>query len=496
MGNFNPNFVCVYAKEGLASVTQEVEPTPREPRDLSRNLDELTDGLNAYLEYLGLPTDSVIVETAQRKQAINNMSFVVSELDADQKRAATYLSKFVAACAVGLFDAALSYLWDETVRNLREKVARFDLNYFYDSVVTDPSRRSKFRDADDLEDLEDYKLVSGCRETGIIGEIGFKHLDYIRDMRNHASAAHPNHNEITGLQLAAWLQTCVREVLGKEPEGAAFEVRRLLKSLREEALTEADVPHIGSAVELLPEELSRSLMRATFGMYTDTTLSAQVRRNIRLVAREIWQSCGEEARHEAGLKHATLSANGEASRTKLAREFLEQVGGLAYLPPDALSLEISRALDALLSAHHGLDNFHNEPTPARLLLSLVPPDGNVPNAVTRRYVEALTLCAIGNSYGVSWAAGPIYEELIGRWQDDHAFVFATLAREPEVESRLRHASCATNYQNMSRKLEGRVVKPLLKRALDFLASFPTNSLEKVASDSRFRKALAAAKPRG
>ena len=476
-------------------MTQDIEPTSREPRDLSSNLDELTDGINGYLEYLGLPVTSVIVEPDQRRQAINNLPFVVSELDADQKRAATYLSKFVAACAMGLFDAALNYLWDETVRNLREKVARFDLNYFYDSVITDPDRRSKFKDEGDLEELEDWRLIQGCKETGIIGEVGFKHLNYIRDMRNHASAAHPNHNEITGLQLAAWLQTCVREVLGKEPEGAAFEVRRLLKSLREESLSETDIPHIAAAVESLPEELSRSLMRAAFGMYTDLRLSAHTRGNIRLVAGEIWRSCGEEARHEAGLKHATLSANGEASRAKLAREFLKQVGGLAYLPPDALSLEISRSLDALLTAHYGMNNFYNEPTPARILQSLVPPNGNVPPAIARTYVESLTLCAIGNGYGVSWTAEPIYEDLIGRWHDDHAFVFATLVREPEVESRLRHTSCAVKYQEIARKLEGRVVRVPLKRALDFLANFPANSLEKVARDSRFRETLTAARPR-
>lgn len=136
-------------------MTKDIEPAPRDPQDLSRNLDEITNGLNDYLQYLGLPAGSVIVDTDQRKQAINNLPYVVSELDADQKRAATYLSKFVAACAMGLFDAALNYLWDETVRNLREKVARFDLNYFYDSVVTDPDRRSKFKDASDLAGLED-----------------------------------------------------------------------------------------------------------------------------------------------------------------------------------------------------------------------------------------------------------------------------------------------------------------------------------------------------
>ncbi len=86
---------------------------------------------------------------------------------------------------------------------------------------------------EDLQKLDDWELITGCRETGIISPIGYKHLDYIRDMRNFASAAHPNQNELSGLQLAAWLQTCIREVLGKEPEGqlSKFELLLFLRKI-------------------------------------------------------------------------------------------------------------------------------------------------------------------------------------------------------------------------------------------------------------------------
>jgi hypothetical protein len=110
----------------------------------------------------------------------------------------------VTACGAGLFDAALNFLWNETIRNLREKVARFDLEYFLDSLVTDPKRRNGIRTADDLGKLEDWELIRGCLDAGLITEIGFKHLDYIRDMRNYASAAHPNQVQLTGFQLIAW----------------------------------------------------------------------------------------------------------------------------------------------------------------------------------------------------------------------------------------------------------------------------------------------------
>ncbi|WP_218103893.1 hypothetical protein [Paenibacillus hemerocallicola] len=144
---------------------------------------------------------------------------------------AMYISKFVAACSAGLFDAALNMLWNETVVNLREKVKRFDMDYFLDSVITDSKRRAAFRSEDDLAKLEEWELVKGCRDTGIITDIGFKHLDYIRDKRNHASAAHPNHNDLSGLQLVSWLETCIKEVLVKEPKGAVVQINSYFTTL-------------------------------------------------------------------------------------------------------------------------------------------------------------------------------------------------------------------------------------------------------------------------
>jgi hypothetical protein len=99
------------------------------------------------------------------------MQSVVGDLSDAQRDSALYISKFVAACGVGLFDAALNFLWNETIRNLREKVARFDLNYFYDSAITNPKDRVRFKDQNDLVKLEDWALIKGCADTGIVSDI-------------------------------------------------------------------------------------------------------------------------------------------------------------------------------------------------------------------------------------------------------------------------------------------------------------------------------------
>ncbi len=464
------------------------------PKSLAARAEGLSQDLATYLTDLSLPTKGVLVQVSERRRVIDNMEAAIEPLDPGRRPSALYISKFVAAAAAGLFDAALNYLWDETIRNLRDKVAKFDLAYFFDTVLTDPAVRAKFKDTADLDKLDDWQLVKGCRETGIITDIGFRHLDYIRDMRNHASAAHPNHNELTGLQLVAWLETCIKEVLGVEPAGPVVEVRRLLMSLRKETLTKANVPMIESALEELPPELSKSLLRSLTGMYCDPTLAATVRANVTLIASAVWAVTPDEGRYEAGMKHATLSANGEATKAKLARDFLDLVGGVTYLPADALAVEISTAIETLSAAHDGWNNFHNEGAPAKALRAFIPDSGVVPKSVLMKYVKTITMCRIGNGYGVSWAASDTYDELIGLWTNDAARCFVRLVTDPETSSRLLLGSCAERYQEIATRLLEQVTSGPIKKALEAIIKSDKKTVGKLGITSSFKLLLGALKP--
>ena len=470
---------------------QEIESNksiqPTSSREIAPAVETFGAELETFLGRVELPRDDILVPYERRRPVFQNLPTVLESLTHEQKSVAVYISKFVAACAVGLFDAGLNYLWNETIRNLREKVARFDLSYFFDSVVSDATRRAKLRTEADLEKLDDWELIRGCHSTGIISENGYRHLDYIRNMRNHASAAHPNQNDITGLQIISWLETCIVEVLAREPAGPVIEVRKLLHSIRTEQLTESDLPQIEKALPSLPEDLSTSLLRALIGMYTDREIDSQVRENIRLVAKPVWDIAPAEARRQAGVGQATLAANGEVTRSNLAREFIEIVDGIDFLSVSTLTTEISAALDNLETAHNGWQNFYAEPAPARMLQRLIPRNGNVPRAVMSRYVKMLTLCTIGNGYGVSWAAEGYYQDLMSRFSDNHIFLFINLVRDPEVSSRLRFPNCAGRYQSLATQMKDRAVRPRLKEVLTFIESFDRGQVHRIISSRDFNR---------
>lgn len=466
----------------------------RASTEIATTVDTFSEGLTAYLKAHGLPSESLLVAVPERRKVFNNLPSIVADLSDEYRSKALYISKFAAACAAGLFDAALNYLWDETVSNLRRKIARFDLEYFFDSVVTDPKRRSQLKTEDDLVKLEDWELAKGCFDTGLITTIGYKHLSYIRDMRNFASAAHPNQNELTGLQIVSWLETCIREVLSKEPAGAVITVRKLLNSLRTETLTASDVPPIANSLEDVTDDLARSLLRTIFGMYTDATVAASVRNNILLIAPAVWTVSADEARYEVGLKYASFSANAEVQRKTLAHAFLQGVDGLAYLPEDSRALQIEECLDNLWTAHSGFDNFYNEPPHAKALTALVPPSGEIPRSVATKYVKVLLMGRIGNGYGVSWAAEPIYDDLISRFQQLQINAFlALLADDLDVVSRLQLATCSECARMIAKQIVPHTANPATKQALEHVVSFPSN-LSKLSTDSTYRRLLTNALP--
>ena len=122
---------------------------------ISTTVDSYDKGLVTYLTSLGLPTDKVLVAVAERGKVLLNLPDVVRQLPGAGIMDAHYVSKFVAACGAGLFDAALNFVWDETVKNLRKKVAAFDLEYFFKSAITDPDRLKKLQTEEDLQKIDD-----------------------------------------------------------------------------------------------------------------------------------------------------------------------------------------------------------------------------------------------------------------------------------------------------------------------------------------------------
>lgn len=454
--------------------------------DLKTGVSITNTNLKKYLELLSLPSDNILVGESERLTVINNLPSIVERVKPEKLKDSIYISKFIAACGAGLFDAALNFLWNEIILNLRYKVNNFGLDYFLDSIIKDPKKRSKFISDEDLKKLEDWELIEGCKNIGIITDIGYKHLDYIRDMRNFASAAHPNQNEIGGLQLSAWLQTCIKEVLSKEPSEGNIYIRQFLSNIKNNEITEEDASQIKARLKQLPKEYISALLKSVFGMYTDPNLDAKTRKNLNMIINTIWELSVNETKKEIVLIYATFAANADIKRKDFAKIFLTAVDGLKYLSEEQKSIEMDYILDTLLVAHRGYNNFINEESPARMLYKYVPETGIIPELIREKYVKTVVTCSLGNDYGISNGAKEYYMEMLSRFREQEIMDFTLLIYDIDINEKLkRNSDSGKIYLNLAKYYYSKVTDLTLKDMLEKMIKMDPSKIYLLKNDKEF-----------
>jgi hypothetical protein len=449
-------------------------------------LREFETRLLGFIEEHGLPTASILVEVPQRAVVFQNVETVLAQISQDQLDRSAYISKFLAAAAAGLFDAALNYLWDETISELRRRVAQYDLAYFFDTAVASPDRRKRLKDADDLDKIDDSELINGALQIGLLSDIGFRHLDYIRFMRNWASAAHPNQNNISGLQLVSWLETCVREVINLPLSNIVVEIKRLLASIKADALTRNDAGEIAAFFGRLTTEQADNLVLGFFGIYTAQAATQAARENVQLLLPKLWPHIDEETRQQIGMRYGRFVAANAQEQKALARTFLEVVEAAAYMPADLRVVEIAAAMDSLLAAHRAFNNFYSEPPLARDLQRLVGQLGSVPGTVRQAYVRGLVEVFMTNGNGIAWNAEPVYRELMGQFNQQQAIVAVLSYNDPTISSRLQFKLCKQQYLELLDLLEAKITAPTVVELIEAIRAF-TGQFDLLPLDSSVRR---------
>lgn len=450
-------------------------------------LAQFESGVRSMLEGFGLPTQQLFVPVSERVSMVGNVGNVLSELDAGIRAESHYVSKMVAAATVGLFDAALNYLWDELVSALRSRVAGFDLAYFFDIAAgTNSDLRKSLKTEDDLPSVDDARLLRASREIGLISDVGYARLDHIRFMRNDASAAHPNQNDLTGLELVTFLQLCIREVINTPTDTVTAHTGRLLANMKKDLLDQAAVDAAAAFFDQLPPDRADTLANGLFGLYTAPDRTPTVADNVRLLWPRLWPFVQDAARKSFGVRHGRASASAETDFATAARELIDLVNGTAYLTSEVRAIDMSDALDLLSSAHHGFDNFYNEPTPARRVLDLAGEKGDVPGAVRERYIRVVVDCFLGNGYGVSAAAEVSYKKMLARFSSADAGIALRLFLDPVYSSLLGGRVGQAQWAELLDILEPKLTSTIDRNLMAAIRGF-SGTPDKLRLDSNIKR---------
>ena len=433
--------------------------------------DKITKTNEMYLrvlESLGLPMTNVLSTVEERKAVIMMLPHVINKLDNMEFQDAYYLSKFIVAVGTGLFDAALNYLWDETIKQLRLRISNGYLDYFFDISINDDNRKN-YKTEEDLAKLTDAALIEGAYKIGLISEIGYHHLDYIRYMRNKTSAAHPNENELTGLNLINWMEICIKEVITLPTSNNLIKVKELLMNIRNGLIDEEQAEVIATFFTELDPIRIDNLLRALFSIYTDINTNQQTRTNINYLAENLWRLASDEVKFECGMRYATCIANNNSNLNEV-KQFLELVNGLSYVPDSVKTPAIRTALRNLVMVHQGINNFYNEPSFAKQLLNVVGQHGEIPKQLIYEYTKTVVSVFLTNGLGECWDANPIYIELIRKFNTKQSFVALTSFIDENIKSKLQYPICQQKYEEMIEIIRPNIISEGVRNLLEEIKS--------------------------
>lgn len=424
--------------------------------------------MNVY-QAVGLPINDILVPVSERKKVFKNFTDVLEYVPEAQLESAHFITKFMTAASVGLFDSALRHLWVETIKQLKIRIQQYDIDYFFD--ITIPSeRRDEFSTIEDLDKVQDSELLEGARKIELLTEKGYKQLDHIQFMMGYIERDSPNQSEISGTQIISWLEVCIREVISLEIPAATIQTQLLLRSIRDGLLSEASVINALAFISGMPTKLANVLAKGIYGLYLREDAIPHITMNVKQLMPELWQKIDSATRNEFATTYAIYMVNGEKEKAKLARSFISIVGGEEYLPDNIKAYELKIALNQLLSMHRGTNNFYNEPQFARQVQRLVGTQ-KIPSQLDRDYVKAIVEVFLTNGYGVCWNAEPIYIELIERFSELHAYIAVTLFNDEIIGNKLERHLCADKFKEMLTILKRNASHPALLEFIEYVLNY-------------------------
>lgn len=467
-------------------------PKDTTPQQIETSIAAFNQPLANLLAHIGLPTENILSPIEERRKVIFALESTIEILPLEEREKSIYLSKFTVAVSVGLFDGALNFLWDETIKALRRLVSNFDLHYFLNVAQTINNKYKNLNTVEDLEAIGDHDLLEICRRIGLVSDINYKRLENVNYLRNHASAAHPNENSVSGIEMLSLLESCLKYAIVAKPDHSVIALKQLFENIRTKVIPLEDFPIIGQDLCKQPQERIDDFVLSIFGVYTDIRTDAPVRKNIDRLTPHIWDSVTEDIKFTIGSKFGVYRKNGDVDRKDFVQKFLETVNGQQFKDEDSLAAELLEKLQNLKTVHFELNNFYNEYSHAKSIQESIPATG-IPSAVRKLFVKVVCLCYVGNGKGyregVDESALPFYNKFIEAFTLTEVKDFLQLFTDPEFVTDFNYTKPDRRLRTQTNFFKSKTKDTHINNVLDLIISFPSRSLQGLAADKRYKDAI-------
>lgn len=444
------------------------------------------------LNDLGLPSENIIASVDERENIMKMLPQLMNSIPESQKRDATYLSRFVAGAAIGLFDASLNYVWNEVVISLRQKIIYFGIDTFFDNAVTDKVRE-QYKNEDDLLGIKDKTMLETLRKLEWISNVVYLKLCHILDMRNQIGASHPNSYNINSFELLGWLKTCVTEVINDKPSSSAVHIKKIVEQIKKStsSLDDITIGTIGKEVKKFSSVMSGTLLRALFGIFIVESTSVEARGNVLKLSKEIWKYCRDDIKYDIGEKKLFFRNNLQKNKEDLTYKFLEYCDGLPYLSLTERSLEISGLCDDLHTVHNEWDNYYHEPPIAKKIMKYISQPSDIPNDREEKIIKTFLECRIGREVtycqGVSPGAVGYYDSLFKMLTEEQIKIALTEIKYQMESISIGKSIRAKNIRKIINIFIREDISDRLKEILNYIVEFDNREIiHNVYKDKDFK----------
>ncbi len=369
------------------------------------------------------------------------------------------IAKMCVAVSTGLFDGAINYIWNASILHLREKV--IDLGIKISAIIHIADFEEK-----NLHRLQDSAFLELCLKLNIIDQNAFFFLDKSRAMRNSHSAAHPVMGTINNKEFISFLKRCVKYALSGSGHIEGVNVLEFDISITSNIFTEEQCSFWIKKITETNDSHRRLLISHVHYIYCDPHRTNASHINAFSICKGLKNKFNSNIYMDLISQHYQYVENKNDFSSKASLQFFEELGLISLLDNLEGHNIFFKAVERLWRVHNGSDNFYNELPFAEHLLEILE-HSPVPESVREHYVQTVVCCFIGDEYGHSMAAEPIYEKIIRNFGRDEVGLMMKLASKEGsiLKNRLVDYSCRERFKEilllvdigdpMSKKMSGK-----------------------------------------
>lgn len=301
----------------------------------------------------------------------------------------------------GSYEMVTSFVWLRAATVLRKELAKLGMDFVGEVLgrpdITEDSSPNEISESEAINLAENLGMVSPTeamrlRQTqAVVGH--FNNLDKEQIEEEDIAMAQE--------EAIACLKACIKNVLGVPKIEFAEQFSKFRRDLEKRPLN-ADDPQVEGLKTAPPFFRKTTLsfllssIKASAGAQLQNSLH-----NINVILPVIWELLKKTEMWQVGNVYAELYSNGQSVSVTGLRKALLKVKGFDYVPETTRSNTFTKAAAKLLTAHEGMDNFHNEGPAMDELASL---GTTIPMPAFPVCSTAILASYLGNHWGHSWAA--------------------------------------------------------------------------------------------